>query len=149
MKKLFNKTTMKVYTVLLVVSFIGGCVLAGFTAHYKNEFEAAKAANTDLSTVITDKLSDLILSLADKNGNQNAQKAQKEEKEPEYDETTKAFLTKKNVCTAFMIVCFVLTVIFMAGAITASEYPKYLESDKYNAKLKRKEKIAKLQQKNG
>lgn len=43
-----------------------------------------------------------------------------------------------------MVVSYVLTAVFIAGAIAANEYPKYLESEKYSAKLKRQKKAEKL-----
>jgi hypothetical protein len=72
-----------------------------------------------------------------------AREERHQDKEEEYDDATKAILTKKNVTLAFIVVFFVLTAVFMAGAITSSEYEKYLVSDKYKAKLRRLEKVRK------
>lgn len=144
MKKLFNKKTMMVYVIILCFSFVMGCTMAGFNVYYSNKFEKATSAGDGATQAIVNGLSSLLSSLG------NAETADKitdalsgNDKEGEYDEATKAILTKKNLTLAFMIVFFVLTAVFMAGAITSSEYEKYLLSDKYKAKLRRMEKVKK------
>lgn len=139
MGKLFNKKTMIVYVVLLSVCFVLGCVMAGMNVHYTEKFEEATS-----SSDLTQKITDVITSLASSLTSSENATTSSEQKEVEYDEATQAILTKKNVTMAFMIVSFVLTAIFIAAAIVASEYPKYLESDKYAAKLKRKKKAEKI-----
>lgn len=142
MNKLFNKKTKIVYVVLLAVSFVMGCVMAGMNVHYSNAFEEATKSNDDLTQKVADVISNLASALTSKaNGDSSSAT---EEKAPEYDDATKAILAKKNATLAFMIVFYVLTAVFIAGAITANEYPKYLESDKYSAKLKRQKKAEKL-----
>ena len=146
MKKLFNKKTMVLYVILLCFSFIMGCTMVGLNVHYSNEFEKATTPEGDGTTqAIVNGLSSLISSIA---GEETADKlsdalSSSQDKEEEYDEATKAILTKKNVTLAFIIVFYVLTAVFMAGAITSSEYEKYLVSDKYKAKLRRLEKVKK------
>lgn len=144
MKKLFNKKTMTVYVILLCFSFVMGCTMVGLNVHYSNEFEKATTKGDSTTQAIVNGLSGLLSSIA---GEETADKLSdalnKQDKEEEYDEATKAILTKKNVTLAFMIVFFVLTAVFMAGAITSSEYEKYLVSDKYKAKLRRLEKVKK------
>lgn len=139
MNKLFNKKSMIVYVVLLSVCFVLGCVMAGMNVHYTEAFEEA-TSSSDLTQKIADVITNLASSLT---SNANGTTTDTEE-EVEYDEATQAILTKKNATQALMIVSFVLTALFIAAAIVASEYPKYLESDKYSAKLKRKKKAEKL-----
>ena len=144
MKKLFNKKTMIVYVILLCFSFVMGCTMVGLNVHYSNEFEKATTKGDSTTQAIVNGLSSLISSVA---GEETADKLSdalnKQDKEEEYDDATKVILTKKNVTLAFIIVFFVLTAVFMAGAITSSEYEKYLVSDKYKAKLRRLEKVKK------
>lgn len=138
MNKLFNRKTMKLYVVLLIVSFVAGCVCAGFTVKYKNDFKDATASSS--TEVIANALTSIISSVSGKDLPSATQ-------DKEYDDATKAIIAKKNASLAVMIVFYVLTVVFISGAVTASEYPKYLESDKYRAKLRRIEKAAKVQKK--
>lgn len=144
MKKLFNKKTMIVYVILLCFSFVMGCTMVGLNVHYSNEFEKATTKGDSATQAIVNGLSSLISSVA---GEETADKLSdalnKQDNEEEYDDATKAILTKKNVTLAFIVVFFVLTAVFMAGAITSSEYEKYLVSDKYKAKLRRLEKVKK------
>ena len=145
MKKLFNKKTMIIYVIILCFSFTMGCVMAGFNIHYSAKFEEAITSSEDSTTnAIVNGLSSLLSSLGNGDAANTLSDALNGEKdESEYDEATKALLTKKNVTLAFMIVFYVLTVVFMAGAIASSEYEKYLLSDKYKAKLRRLEKVKK------
>ncbi len=142
MKKLFNKKTMVIYAIILCFSFVMGCTMAGFNIYYSNKFEEATSTGNDTTQAIVNGLSTLLSSLGSEDtANQIADALSGDEEE--YDEETQAILTKKNLTLAFMIVFYVLTVVFMAGAITASEYEKYLVSDKYKAKLRRMEKVKK------
>ena len=144
MKKLFNKKTMIVYVILLCFSFVMGCTMVGLNVHYSNEFEKATTKGDSTTQAIVNGLSSLISSVAGEETEDKLSDAlNKQDKEEEYDDATKAILTKKNVTLAFIIVFFVLTAVFMAGAITSSEYEKYLVSDKYKAKLRRLEKVKK------
>lgn len=143
MTKLFNKKTMIVYVIILCFSFVMGCTMVGFNVHYTNKFEEATAADSTTQTLVNG-LSSLLSSLG------NAETADKitdalngSTEEKELTAEAQALLTKKNVTLALMIVFFILTIVFMAGAITSSEYEKYLESDKYKAKLRRLEKVKK------
>ena len=142
LSKLFNKKTMIAYTVTLCVCFVFSCVMLGFNAHFSSEFKKATASSTDAKTVIANVLSSLASSLT---GNKNDTST--DSKDDGYDAKTKALLTKKNVTGGFTIAGFSLTAVFMAGAITSSEYDKYLQGDKYKAKLKRLEKAKKAQAK--
>lgn len=147
MNKLFNNKTKIVYAVLLSICFIMGCVMAGMNVHYSEAFEEATKSD-DLTQKVVDVISGLASALTS-NANGTTSSAAPE-KEVEYDEATQAILTKKNATLAFTIVFYVLTAVFIAGSITANEYPKYLESEKYSAKLKRQKKAEKImeQQKN-
>lgn len=141
LSKLFNKKTMIAYTVILCVCFVFSCVTLGFNIHFSNKFKAATATGTDAKTVITNVLTSLAASIL-KNSNDSSAS-----EDNGYDKATQAILTKKNVTGGFTIAGFVLTAVFMAGAITSSEYDKYLQGDKYKAKLKRLEKAKKAQAK--
>ncbi len=141
MDKLFNKKTKIVYVVMLSVCFILGCVMAGMNVHYSAAFEEATSSD-DLTQKVVDVISGLASALTSNANGTTASAAT--EKEVEYDEATQAILTKKNATLALMVVSYVLTAVFIAGAIAANEYPKYLESEKYSAKLKRQKKAEKL-----
>lgn len=145
MKNLFNKKTMKIYVIILCFSFVMGCAMAGFNVYYSSQFEKAISDGENGTTqAIVNGLSSLLSSLGNEETADKITNALNgDDKEEEYDEATKAILTKKNLTLAFMIVFFVLTIIFMAGAIASSEYEKYLLSDKYKAKLRRLEKVKK------
>ena len=137
LSKLFNKKTMIAYTVVLCVCFVFSCVMLGFNIHFGNKFKEATASSSSAVDVIANVISSLV-------GNSNNTS---DSKNDGYDKETKAILTKKNVTCGFTIAGFALTAVFMAGAITSSEYNKYLQSDKYKAKLKRLEKAKKAQTK--
>ncbi len=141
MNKLFNKKTMIVYVIMLSVCFIMGCVMAGMNVHYTTAFEEATKSD-DLTQKVVDVISGLASALTS-NANGTTTSSSGDE-EVEYDEATQAILTKKNTTQALMIVFFILTAVFIAGSIAANEYPKYLESEKYSAKLKRQKKAEKI-----
>ncbi len=144
MKKLFNKKTMVVYIVMLCVCFILGCVSAGLNVHYTSAFEEATSSD-DLTQKIVDVISGLASSLTSNANGTTSSTTDTEE--VEYDAETQAILNKKNATNVIMIVSYILTVVFIAGAIVAGEYPKYLESDKYSAKIKRQKKAEKFREK--
>lgn len=139
MKILFNKKTKVVYVVLLSICFILGCVSAGLNVHYSAKFEEATSSND-----LTQKVVDVISSLASSLTSNSSSTTTTADETVEYDTETQAILNKKNASMVVMIVSYILTVVFIAGAIAAAEYPKYLESDKYSAKLKRKKKAEKF-----
>ena len=136
MDKLFNKKTKIVYVVLLSLTFILGCVMVGMNGHYQNKFEEATKSD-DLTQKVADVISGLASALT---SNANGTSSSKTEEKTEYDDATKAIIAKKNATLALAIVSYLLTAVFIAGAIAANEYPKYLESEKYSAKLKRQKK---------
>lgn len=144
MKKIFNKKTMIVYAILLCFSFVMGCVMVGMNVHYSNKFEEATSKGSDATQTIVNGLSSILSSLGNEEAASTISDALNSAgEEKEYDAETQALLTKKNVTLAFMIVFYVLTALFMAAAIFSSEYEKYLDSDKYRAKVKRLEKVKK------
>lgn len=137
MKKLFNKKAMVVYIVILCITTIAGFVSLGLGIHYQDEFEASAAKTSNQATeAVTNAIAGLITALGG-----DSVSVEKEEKT--YDSATKAFLNKRNASLIFMTVFFVLTVLFIAAAITSYQYEKYLLSYKYKAKLKRLKKFEK------
>lgn len=140
MNKLFNNKTKIVYVVLLSICFVLGCVMAGMNVHYSAAFEEATKSDDDLTQKVVDVVTGLVSSLTSSDSTTTTTTTET----VEYDEATQAILSKKNATLAIMIVSYVLTVVFIAGAIAANEYPKYLESEKYSAKLKRQKKAEKL-----
>ena len=144
MKKLFNKKSMIAYIIALAICFTAGCAMIGMTVHYSDEIETLQKGDGTLesaaSTVIANALSALISSDSSSMISDAIQEAAGNKVD---NEAIAAVQSKKTVVLIFMIIFFVLTVVFIAGAITAYQYPKYLESDKYKAKLKRMKKAAK------
>lgn len=137
MKKLFNKKTMVIYIVVLAIAFIASCTSICFGAHYSNAFETSESkASTDTKQAVSNVLAGLITSIA-------GDGISVEKNEPTYDAQTRGFLQKRNISYILSAVFFVIMALFIAAAITAYQYPKYLESDKYLAKLKRLKKIEK------
>ena len=145
MKKLFNKKAMIAYIVILAITFVAGCSMIGVSVHYSNEIETLEKGDGTLESaateVIANALSALISSsdstgmlsdaIKDATGNKTD------------DEAIAKVQNKKTASLIAMAVFFVLTVLSIAAAITAYQYPKYLESDKYRAKLKRLKKATK------
>ncbi len=152
MLKYFNRKLMVIYIVLMCVFLVLGCTMTGLNAHYAKEFKEATTADESLSDKLEKGLSGLLSNLANSscagnNGQKtNTDTAEKEEEKPVYDEATQSILNKKNATLGILIASFILTAVFMALSIVAGEYPKYLESDKYKAKLRRLEKAKKAQQ---
>ena len=146
MKKLFNKKAMIAYIIVLAITFIAGCSMIGVTIHYSNEIETLEKGDGSLesaaSNVIANALSALV-SGGTENSNAISDAIQNATGNKVDNDAIAKVQTKKKVVLIIMIVCFVLTAVFIAGAITAYQYPKYLESDKYRAKLKRMKKAAK------
>lgn len=146
MKKLFNKKAMIAYIIVLAITFIAGCSMIGVTVHYSNEIETLEKGDGSLesaaSSVIANALSALV-SGGTENSNAISDAIQNATGNKVDNDAIAKVQTKKNVVLVLMIVFFVLTAVFIAGAITAYQYPKYLESDKYRAKLKRMKKAAK------
>ncbi len=144
MKKLFNKKAMIAYIVILAITFVAGCSMIVVSVHYSNEIATLEKGDGTLesaaSNVIAGALSTLVgggkeNAITDAIQNSTGNKIDKE--------AIAKIESKKTVVLVLMIVFFVLTAVFIAGAITAYQYPKYLESDKYKAKLKRMKKAAK------
>lgn len=146
MKKLFNKKAMIAYIIVLAITFIAGCSMIGVSVHYSNEIETLEKGDGSLesaaSNVIANALSALV-SGGTENSNAISDAIQNATGNKVDNDAIAKVQTKKKVVLIIMIVCFVLTAVFIAGAITAYQYPKYLESDKYRAKLKRMKKAAK------
>lgn len=146
MKKLFNKKAMIAYIIVLAITFIAGCSMIGVTVHYSNEIETLEKGDGSLesaaSSVIANALSALV-SGGTENSNAISDAIQNATGNKVDNDAIAKVQTKKTVVLVLMIVFFVLTAVFIAGAITAYQYPKYLESDKYRAKLKRMKKAAK------
>ena len=146
MKKLFNKKAMVAYIIVLALCFTAGCAMIGMTVHYSNEIETLQKGDGTLESaatnVIAGALSALVSGGSD-SSNAIADAIQNATGNKTDDEAIAKAETKKTVVLVLMIVFFVLTAVFIAGAITAYKYPKYLESDKYKAKLKRMKKAAK------
>ena len=146
MKKLFNKKAMIAYIIVLAITFIAGCSMIGASVHYSNEIETLEKGDGSLesaaSNVIANALSALV-SGGTENSNAISDAIQNATGNKVDNDAIAKVQTKKKVVLIIMIVCFVLTAVFIAGAITAYQYPKYLESDKYRAKLKRMKKAAK------
>ena len=144
MKKFFNNKMMKVYIVLLILSFVASIVGAGIgisASSQLKKIEEEKKSGNNITQMITDALTGLAEQSAQQNGEE------KEEKEPEMTEEEKALTSKKTAGIVVMAVMLVLGVLFSAGAITSYQYEKYLVSDKYKAKLKRLKKYEKMKQK--
>ena len=146
MKKLFNKKAMIAYIIVLAITFIAGCSMIGVSVHYSNEIETLEKGDGSLesaaSNVIANALSALV-SGGTENSNAISDAIQNATGNKVDNDAITKVQSKKTVVLGIMIVCFVLTAVFIAGAITAYQYPKYLESDKYRAKLKRMKKAAK------
>ena len=146
MKKLFNKKAMIAYIIVLAITFIAGCSMIGVSVHYSNEIETLEKGDGSLesaaSNVIANALSALV-SGGTENSNAISDAIQNATGNKVDNDAIAKVQTKKTVVLVLMIVFFVLTAVFIAGAITAYQYPKYLESDKYKAKLKRMKKAAK------
>ena len=144
MKKLFNKKAMIAYIVVLAITFVAGCSMIGVNVHYSNEIETLQKGDGTLESAATNVIAGALSALVG-GGSENAiTDAIQDATGNKIDEEAIAKVeTKKTVVLVLMIVFFVLTAVFIAGAITAYQYPKYLESDKYKAKLKRIKKAAK------
>ena len=144
MKKLFNKKAMIAYIVVLAITFVAGCSMIGVNVHYSNEIETLEKGDGTLESAATNVIAGALSALVG-GGSENAiTDAIQDATGNKIDEEAIARVeTKKTVVLVLMIVFFVLTAVFIAGAITAYQYPKYLESDKYKAKLKRMKKAAK------
>ncbi len=143
MIKLFNKKTMVVYIALIAVFAVLGSVLIGVNIHYKNEFIEATKSKNELSDKIVNGISSFLQRLVEQKTGSELGDTTGSTKEPEYDDATKKIMQKRDLSFAFMIVSYCLTAVFSGLAIAAGEYPKYLESDKYKAKLRRLEKAKK------
>lgn len=144
MKKLFNKKSMIAYIVILAITFVAGCSMIGLSVHYSNEIETLQKGDGTLESAASEIIANALSTLVG-NGSENAiTDAIKDATGNDIDDDAiAAFESKKTTVLILMIVFFVLTAVFIAGAITAYQYPKYLESDKYKAKLKRMKKAAK------
>ena len=146
MKKLFNKKSMIAYIVVLAITFVAGCSMIGVNVHFSNEIKTLEKGDGSLESAATEVIAGALSALV--SGGTDSQNAISDAIQnavgSKVDEEAIAKIeTKKTVVLVLMIVFFVLTAVFIAGAITAYQYPKYLESDKYKAKLKRMKKAAK------
>ena len=147
MLKLFNKKTMIVYIAMIVVFAVLGSTLIGVNIHYRKAFVEATKSENELSDKIVNGISSVLQNLVkQKTGKSIDSPSQKTE--PEYDEATKAIMQKRDLSFTFMIVSYCLMAVFAGLAIAAGEYPKYLEGDKYKAKLRRLEKAKKAAEMN-
>ena len=144
MKKLFNKKSMIAYIVILAITFVAGCSMIGVNAHFSSEIENLKIGDGTLESAATEVIAGALSALVG-GGKENAitDAIQDATGNKVDDDAITKIESKKTVVLVLMIVFFVLTTVFIAGAITAYQYPKYLESDKYKAKLKRMKKAAK------
>lgn len=144
MKKLFNKKSMIAYIVILAITFVAGCSMIGVNAHFSSEIENLKKGDGTLESAATEVIAGALSALVG-GGSENAitDAIQDATGNKVDDDAITKIESKKTVVLVLMIVFFVLTAVFIAGAITAYQYPKYLESDKYKAKLKRIKKAAK------
>lgn len=144
MKKLFNKKSMIAYIVILAITFVAGCSMIGVNAHFSSEIESLKKGDGTLESAATEVIAGALSALVG-GGKENAitDAIQDATGNTVDDDAITKIESKKTVVLVLMIVFFVLTAVFIAGAITAYQYPKYLESDKYKAKLKRMKKAAK------
>lgn len=147
MIKLFNKKTMVVYIILLVAFAILGSTLVGVNLHYRKEVAQATSSGNELTEKLANGLTTLLQGLINKNGDTDTP-VTPEAKEPQYDAATMALIKKQNLSFGFMIASYCLTAVFAGLAIGASEYPKYLEGDKYKAKMKRINKAKKAASQN-
>ena len=145
MLKFFNKKTMIVYIIMIVVFAILGTSLIGVNIHYRKAFVEATSTGNELTDKIVNGISSLLQGLVDQAANKDSSESSSstETKEPEYDDATKAIMKKRDLSFAFMIVSYCLMAVFSGLAIAASEYPKYLEGDKYKAKQRRIERAKK------
>ena len=134
------------YIIVLAITFIAGCSMIGVNVHLSNEIATLEKGDGSLesaaSNVIANALSALV-SGGTENSNAISDAIQNATGNKVDNDAIAKVQTKKKVVLVLMIVFFVLTAVFIAGAITAYQYPKYLESDKYRAKLKRMKKAAK------
>lgn len=144
MLKIFNRKTMIVYIIMIVVFAILGTSLIGVNIHYRKAFVEATSTGNELTDKIVNGISSLLQGLVDQAANKDSSASSSTEtKEPEYDDATKAIMQKRDLSFAFMIVSYCLMAVFSGLAIAASEYPKYLEGDKYKAKQRRIERAKK------
>ena len=145
MKKLFNKKAMIAYIVILAITFAAGCSMIGVNVHYSNEIATLEKGDGSLESAATEVIAGALSALVGSSDSTGAisDAIQGLTGSDVDEEAIAAIETKKTVVLVLMIVFFVLTAVFIAGAITAYQYPKYLQSDKYKAKLKRMKKAAK------
>ena len=145
MKKLFNKKAMIAYIVILAITFIAGCGMIGVSIHYSNEIENLEKGDGTLESAATEVIANALSSLISSSDSTGMiSDAIKDATGNKTDDEAIAKLdNKRSISLIVMAVFFVLTVLFIAAAITAYQYPKYLESDKYRAKLKRLKKATK------
>lgn len=136
MIKLFNRKTMVVYIIMLVVFAILGSTLVGVNLHYKKEFVEATKSDNELTDKIVNGISTLLQGLVNQAA-KTENSSDTQPSEPEYDEATQAIMHKRDLSFTFMIISYCLTAVFSGLAIAAGEYPKYLEGDKYKAKQRR------------
>ena len=144
MKKLFNKKAMIAYIIVLAITFIAGCSMIGVNVHLSNEIATLEKGDGSLESAATEVIAGALSALVGGGENNAISDAIQNATGNKVDNEAIAKIeSKKTVVLVLMIVFFVLTAVFIAGAITAYQYPKYLESDKYRAKLKRMKKAAK------
>lgn len=139
MLKVFNRKTMVVYIIMIIVFAVLGTSLIGVNMHYRKAFKEATTSGNELTDKIVNGISNVLQGLVNQATNAENGTAANTPKEPEYDAATKAIMQKRDTSFAFMIVSYCLMTVSTGLAIAAGEYPKYLESDKFKAKQRRLE----------
>ena len=139
MKKLFNKKIMKLYIVLLCVTLVGGMVCAGFSISFNSQIKKIEEENKpSVTDALADTLADLLASAVTESDTTSTE----EKVDPEIEKLQE----KKTVSLVVMAVFFVFSALSGAAITTSYQYEKYLQSDKYKAKLKRLKKYEKTKQ---
>lgn len=140
LKKLFNRKMLIVYIVILCLTFVSGTVSAGFafsySAKYTREMEKAEKSETDSSGLDSTKqaaLEVILNALSVANGNSIT--SDKASVTP--TKKAKEFKSAKNDSVTATVILYTFSALSLAGIITSVEYEKYLNSEKYRAKLKR------------
>lgn len=140
MQKIFNRKNTVVFTVLLLVCFITASSLLIVRDSFNNKAEEIIAAankadgeGSELSEKLAGWLTNLLGDLTKEEGKDD----KKDDKtDTVVDKKAEGYLKKGKVCLGFSIALYVLTVIFMGMDIACAAYSAYLESPKYEAKLR-------------
>lgn len=141
LKKLFNKKMIAVYIVALCLTLIAGSVSVGFAVNYSGKFmtEVEAIADADQKEAGLDDTSEMVLNLITKalEAYSGTESESSGGTTVELSDTAKAYRSAKNISIAAAVIMYVLSVLSIAGIITCVQYEKYLNSEKYKAKLKR------------